>query len=73
MGGLFLGPFLSSPLCLHPADGNIYQLFLSVELAHLYVQQPCRNMKEQKTLCRDSANISGLRLCQSNYISGYFL
>lgn len=29
--------------------------------------------RNKKTLCRDSVTISGLRLCPSNFISGYFL
>lgn len=60
----------SSPLL--PAGLDINPLFSSVELPHLYIQQPCRNLEEQKTFCRDSLNISGLRPCQSNFISGYF-
>lgn len=61
--GLFLGPF--SPLFLSAAV-NMYQ-FSSVEKAHLYVQQPCR-MGTVPPTSRDSVNIGGLRMCQSNFI-----
>ena len=61
--GLFPGPF--SPLLLCAAV-NMYQ-FSSVEKAHLYVQQPCR-MGTVPPTSRDSVNIAGLRMCQSNFI-----